>query len=414
MVRKKGAWSTREKSASERQPWHLTKQASLNLHDGVNFQLHHGSDLLLSGLVARGTASSNRQSSSLNTSSTYRMTTGDSKLFEPLRLGRLNLSSRIVMGPLGSMGADEDGVLSPAAKKYYADRAQAPGTLIIAEGSFPSAQASGTSEPRAGIFSEAQIAAWKDVASSVHAAGSHIYLQLWSLGRSAQPEIKKRQGTGDVVSSSAIAMEGGAVPRALTENEIQEYIVDYTEAAKNAVEVAGFDGVELHGGNASLIDQFTQDVSNQRTDRWGGSIDNRSRFALEITKSVVSAIGADRVGFRISPWSTYQSMGMPVEKTIAQFSHLLRGLQALDIAYVHLVESRIAARTDVEAGEPLTPFIDIMSSPIILAGGYSPEEAKKAVDETYRDREVLIAFGRAFVKNPDLVHKLKTGSALVQ
>ncbi|KAM3425014.1 hypothetical protein BST61_g6984 [Cercospora zeina] len=343
------------------------------------------------------------------------MITPPTRLFEPVRLGRVQLSSRIVMGPVASKGADENNILSSSvAVLYYAERAQYPGTLIIAEATFVSPQASGTSEARAGIWSAAQIAAWKEVVSKVHEAGSHIYLQLWALGRSADPGIKRKQGTGDVVSSSAMPMEGGALPRALTDAEIRQYIEDYTQAARNAVELAGFDGIELHGGNASLIDQFTQEVVNQRDDDWGGSIEKRSRFALDITKSIASAIGRDRVGFRISPWSTYQSMGMPKEKTIAQFSHLLQGLRELEISHLHLVESRIAGRTDVEAGEPLTPFIDLWgdASPIIIAGGFGPDSAKDAVDQDYRTQEVLIAFGRAFVQNPDLVRRVREGIAL--
>ncbi|GIZ42406.1 hypothetical protein CKM354_000567900 [Cercospora kikuchii] len=342
------------------------------------------------------------------------MTAPPTRLFEPIRLGKVQLSSRIVMGPVSSNGADENNVLSSVAVSYYAERAQYPGTLIIAEATFVSPQASGISEARAGIWSTAQIAAWKEVVSKVHEAGSHIYLQLWALGRSAEPEIKQKQGTGDVVSSSAIPMEGGPVPRALTDAEVRQYIADYTQAAKNAVELAGFDGIELHGGNASLIDQFTQEIVNQRDDDWGGNIEKRSRFALEITKSIASAIGPDRVGFRVSPWSTYQSMGMPKEKTIAQFSHLLQGLKGLKIAHLHLVESRIAGRTDVDAGEPLTPFIDLWAdaSPIIIAGGFSPESANDAVDQEYKGKDVLIAFGRAFVKNPDLVQRIQDGTAL--
>ncbi|KAF2216006.1 hypothetical protein CERZMDRAFT_82067 [Cercospora zeae-maydis SCOH1-5] len=344
------------------------------------------------------------------------MITPPTRLLEPVRLGRVQLSSRIVMGPVASKGADENNVLSPVAVSYYAERAQFPGTLIIAEATFVSPQASGISELRAGIWSAAQIAAWKEVVSKVHEAGSHIYLQLWALGRSADPDIKQKQGTGDVVSSSAVPMEGGAVPRALTDAEIRQYIEDHAQAARNAVDLAGFDGIELHGGNASLIDQFTQEVVNQRDDDWGGSIEKRSRFALEITKSIASAIGPDRVGFRISPWSTYQSMGMAKEKTIAQFSHLLQGLKELEISHLHLVESRIAGRTDVEAGEPLTPFIDLWgdASPIILAGGFGPETAKDAVDQDYSAQDVLIAFGRAFVQNPDLVRRIQDGTALLQ
>lgn len=316
------------------------------------------------------------------------------------------------MGPISSNLADENNVLSSSAKEYYGQRACVPGTLIIGEATFISAAAGGTPELRAGIWTSPQIAAWKDVVKNVHDAGSYIFLQLWALGRSADPEVKRKQDTGDVVSSSEVPEEGGCVPRALTDAEIQQYIRDYANAARTAVEIAGFDGVELHGANGSLIDQFTQDVVNKRTDQWGGSVENRSRFGLEITSAVCAAIGSHRVGFRISPWSTYNSMGMRDAK--AQFSHLLRGLKYLNIAYVHLVESRIAGRVDVEAGESLDPFIELWAdtSPILLAGGYSPEMAKMAVDNAYPDRNIAIAFGRAFVTNPDLVTKLRNGLEL--
>ena len=319
------------------------------------------------------------------------------------------------MAPVGSALADSNNILPPAAQEYYGQRACVPGTLIIGEATFVSLEASGWHEPRAGIWTDAQIAAWKAVVDTVHAAGSFIFLQLWALGRSADPDRKRRDNSGDVVSSSAVPeTAGGHVPRALTEDEIWKYVADHAKAAKTAVEVAGFDGVELHGGNASLIDQFTQDVVNQREDQWGGSIENRSRFGLEVTKAVCAAIGSDRVGYRMSPFSTYGGMG--TEEPVPQFSHLLQGLKDLNIAYVHLVESRIAGRWDVEAGESLQPFIDLWadSGPIILAGGYSPEGAKKAVDEEYRGKDVAIAFGRAFVTNPDLVRKLKDGIELVQ
>ena len=343
------------------------------------------------------------------------MSAEESRLFKPLRIGHLQLSSRIVMGPISSNLADESNVLDFSAKEYYGQRACVPGTLIIGEATLISPQAGGTTERRAGVWSKEQIMAWKDVVHSVHKAGSSIFLQLWALGRSADPEVKRRQGTGDLVSSSAVPeFADGPVPRELTDAEVRAYIKDYATAAKTAVEIAGFDGVELHGGNASLIDQFTQDVVNRRTDHWGGSVENRSRFGLEITRAICAAIGNDRVGFRISPFSAYGGMGMKDATT--QFLDLLKGLKSMKIAYIHLVESRIAGRVDVEPGESLDPFIDLWAdtSPIVLAGGFSPETAKFAVDNQYRDNEIAIAFGRAFVTNPDLVQRLHDGVDLIE
>lgn len=321
------------------------------------------------------------------------MSLSTSPLFQPILLGNSLLSSRIVMGPLGSTLADSNHVLSDSAREYYVQRAQTPGTLIIGEATFISPQASGTAEPRAGIYTSEQIQSWKKIVKGVHAAGSFIYLQLWALGRSADPEIKTREGTGDVVSSSAVPQTGGAVPRALTEEEIWAYVNDYATAAHVAVHVAGFDGVELHGGNNSLIDQFTQDVCNRRSDNWGGSLAARSRFAIEVTAAVCAAVGRERVGFRISPFSTYQSMGM--EDPVPQFCNLVAGLKALGISYLHLVESRIAGRVDVEdRGESLDPFIELWGDDglVILAGGYSPQSAATAVETRYKRKNVLIAF----------------------
>lgn len=352
------------------------------------------------------------------------MSSIESTLFNPLKIGPCNLSSRIIMGPLSSNLANaETNVLAPSAISYYSSRACVSGTLIIGEATFISAQASGTTEPRAGIWNPEQVTSWKAVVKAVHEAGSFMFLQLWALGRSADPELKQRQGTGDVVSSSAVPEIGGSVPRSLSQQEILQYVSDYAEAARTAVEQVGFDGVELHGANGSLIDQFTQDCVNKRTDQWGGSFENRSRFALEITRAVCNGIGPERVGLRVSPWSTYNSMGMPPEKTRLQFLHLLKGLKELKIAYLHLVESRVAGRVDAEAreGESLQPFLEFWwdrpkteDSTVILAGGFSPHSAKTAVDKTYPSKDVAIAFGRAFVTNPDLVQKLKDDRDLTE
>lgn len=337
-----------------------------------------------------------------------------SKLFQPLAIGPYTLSSRIIMGPISSNLADSDHVLSDAAVEYYSTRAAVAGTLLIGEATFVNPEASGTLEARSGVYTQQQISSWRNIVTAVHNRHSFIFLQLWALGRSADPIVKQRDGTGDLVSSSAVAeTPTSPIPRALTELEIEEYISAFVTAAKNAVEQAGFDGIELHAGNGSLIDQFTQDVVNRRDDAWGGSIANRNRFAIEITRAVSQAVGPQKVGVRISPYSTYAGMGM--KDPVPQFTHLLEELKKLEIGYVHLVESRIAGRVDAEPCGSLKPFIDVWDSaaPIIAAGGYSPDTARVAVDEEYRDLDVGIAFGRAFVTNPDLVARLRNGQDLV-
>ena len=166
---------------------------------------------------------------------------------------------------------------------------------------------------------------------------------------------------------------------------------------------------EIHGANGYLVDQFTQDVSNQRTDKWGGSIENRARFGLEVAKAVTKAVGADKTGIRLSPWSTFQ--GMKMQDPVPQFSYLLKGLKELKLAYVHLVESRISGNADVEPTEKCDPFIDLWAdtSPILLAGGFTQQSAKKAVEKEYKDKDVAVVFGRYFIANPDLVYRVREG-----
>lgn len=332
-----------------------------------------------------------------------------SKLFEPIQLGQHKLSNRLVMAPLTRFRGDDKHVQMDIAEEYYSQRACVPGTLLITEATFISAEAGGFPNVP-GIYNHEQIAAWKKVVDSVHKAGGVIYLQLWALGRAANPDTKKAEGAGDLVSSSDVPMaDNSPAPRPLSEDEIQNYIKQYAAAAKNAIEGAGFDGVEIHGANGYLVDQFTQDTANKRTDAWGGSIEKRARFCLEVSKAVVDAVGADKTGIRLSPWSTFQ--GMRMEDPIPQFSYVMKELKKLRLAYVHLVESRISGNADVESTEKIDPFIDIWAgtSPILVAGGFKPDSARRAVDEEYKDKDILVVFGRYFISNPDLVFRLERG-----
>jgi NADPH2 dehydrogenase len=335
-----------------------------------------------------------------------------SKLFEPLQVGPNKLSNRLIMAPLTRFRADDDHVQLPFVKEYYAQRACVPGTMLITEATPITPEAGGYPNVP-GIYTDAQIKAWKEVTDAVHAKGSFIWLQLWALGRAANADFKKQEGSGDLVSSSDKVMsDNSPKPRPMTEDEIEQYVKDFATAAKNAVEKAGFDGVEIHGANGYLIDQFTQDVCNYRTDKWGGSIENRSRFGLEVSKAVVEAVGADRTGIRLSPWSTFQ--GMQMEDPIPQFSHLVKGLKDLKLAYLHVVESRIAGNADIEATQKVDPFIDIWgkTSPVFIAGGFKPDSAKRAVDEEYNDKDIAIVFGRHFISTPDLVFRIEKGIEL--
>ncbi|GAB7346121.1 hypothetical protein MBLNU457_4871t1 [Dothideomycetes sp. NU457] len=332
----------------------------------------------------------------------------NSKLFQPLKVGSQELSNRIVMAPLTRFRADDNHVPMDMVADYYAQRASVPGTLLISEATYITSRAGGYPNIP-GIQDSAQINAWKKVTDAVHAKGGIIYLQLWALGRTANADYLKSQNL-DLVAPSALAMNDKApTPRALTEDEIQSFIADYATAAKNAVHGAGFDGVEIHAANGYLIDQFTQDVSNKRTDKWGGSIENRSRFALEVSRAVADAVGADRTGIRLSPWSSFQ--GMKMADPIPQFSHLIRGLAELKLAYLHVVESRIAGNADIEATEKVDFAVEIWgkTSPVLIAGGFKAESARKLVDEEYKDADVGVVFGRYFISNPDLVFRVKEG-----
>merc|ERR1712093_242740 len=209
-----------------------------------------------------------------------------SRLFEPLRIGTMDLHHRLVMAPLTRFRAEDDThVPPPFVSTYYAQRAAVPGTLLITEATFISHRAAGYANVP-GIYSRAQIEAWKSITSAVHAKGSYIYCQLWALGRTADAANAKAEGI-EIVSSSANALDSAhAVPKEMTRDDIKQFVSDYAQAARNAIE-AGFDGVEVHGANGYLIDQFTQDTCNTRTDEYGGSIENRSRFGLEVTRAVV-------------------------------------------------------------------------------------------------------------------------------
>lgn len=296
--------------------------------------------------------------------------------------------------------------------EYYEQRSCVPGTLIISEATIIAKNAIGRRNCP-GIWSDAQVESWKDITSVVHSKGCKIYCQLWHQGRCADPEVLKAEGCR-MLSSSAVPMSPeDATPEAMTEEEIWEAIGDYAKAAKNAI-AAGFDGVEIHGANGYLPDAFLQTTSNQRTDGWGGSIENRSRFHVEVTKAVIAAVGAERTAMRLSPYSSFG--GMLMDEPEPTFEYLLQQLKPLGLSFLHLIEARIKGNDDSECGGQKSVSWMVKSwdnaSPVLLAGGFSPESAKHAADKTYRDHDVVIVFGRYFVTNPDLVYRVKEGLPL--
>ncbi|KAJ3861765.1 NADH:flavin oxidoreductase/NADH oxidase [Lentinula novae-zelandiae] len=338
-------------------------------------------------------------------------------LFNPIQIGPYLLQHRVVLAPLTRMRCTKDNVPQEVMVEYYGQRASTWGTLLVSEATFIS-QKAGLYSHAPGIWNEPQIEGWKkaSVTEAVHEKGSFIFLQLWALGRAADVEaLRAANSEYPFVSASDIPIPGGEgpenKPRPLSKDEIKEYVKFYATAAHNAVHKAGFDGVEIHGANGYLIDQFLQDVSNHRVDEYGGSVENRCRFALEVTKAIVDAVGEERTGIRIGPWVPFQGMGMVNPKPT--FTYLVSQLKALypKFAYLHVIEPGISGGAYVEASPSLSnDFLrDIwLPRPLITAGKYNRETAFKVAEEA---RE-LVAFGKLFIANPDLPTRLKEDSPL--
>ncbi|KAG1745678.1 hypothetical protein EDB19DRAFT_457056 [Suillus lakei] len=324
-------------------------------------------------------------------------------LFTPIQVGHMNISHRIVLAPLTRVSAYPTHVPGPYTATYYAQRGSVPGTLLVSEATFIS-QAAGGKDFIPGIYTQEQVEGWKTVTDAVHEKGSFIFCQLWALGRAASPDVLSKENNSPLVSASPIplSIRPTAVPHALTEAEIKSYITSFATGARNAI-AAGFDGVEIHGANGYLIDQFLQEVSNTREDGWGGSIEKRARFAIEVVDALVKEVGAERVSIRLSPWSPFQDMGLPDPKP--QFSYLVSQLRKYDLAYLHVVESRIGGNIEVDA--PPQSSNDFLreiwcnegkNGVFISAGGYTRQTAI----ETAQEQGGMIAFGRLYIPNVSL------------
>ncbi|KAH7134440.1 putative N-ethylmaleimide reductase, partial [Dactylonectria macrodidyma] len=327
----------------------------------------------------------------------------ESRLFKSLRVGNIDVKHRIGMPSLTRCRATDDRVPTPLMKEYYSQRAAVPGTLILSEGTFVSPGSGGF--PNApGIWNDEQIEAWRAITDEVHRKGSFIFCQLCLMGRVAYAEIIGKEGS-QILAPSAIPFEKGApIPRAMAIEEIKQTVKEFSDAARNALS-AGFDGVECHAANGYLIDQFIQDVSNQRNDQYGGNVENRSRFVTEVLEALIDVAGPERVGLRLSPWSEFQ--GMRMEDPIPQFSNVIEKAKQLNIAYLHLIESRVSGSGDCESDERLDFAYKLWDGPLLLAGGYKSEDAKALVDYEYPDKDIMVMFGRHFISNPDLVYRIK-------
>jgi N-ethylmaleimide reductase len=340
-----------------------------------------------------------------------------SELFAPTRVGPYNLSHRVVMAPLTRMRSDPGDLPSDLMVDYYTQRAS-KGGLIISEATPVSIRGKGYAGAP-GIYSDTQIAGWRRVTDAVHAEGGRIFQQLWHVGR--QSHVDLQPDGAPPIAPSAIAAEGyaytedGAVrfsmPRAMELREILGIIEEFRSGAERALR-AGFDGVEIHGANGYLPDQFLQDGTNKRTDEYGGPIENRARFMLEVTQAAVSVWGADRVGVRIAPSGTYGSMSDSDPATT--FDYVTTQLDRLGIAYLHVVEPRIKGNEEIShdrsaiAAQHLRPKF---SRTLMAAGGFTPASAEAIVASGDAD---LVAFGRHFISNPDLPDRLRRGLALTR
>jgi len=334
----------------------------------------------------------------------------DKTLFEPYTLGSLTLSNRIVLAPLTRNRAGAGFVPSEFAATYYGQRASAG--LLIAEATQISQQGQGYQDTP-GIYSQAQIDGWREVTAAVHAKGGRIFLQLWHVGRVSHVDLQEN-GAAPVAPSAIRAETKTFVnnsfvdvsePRALALDELPGIVNDFRQAAANAI-AAGFDGVEIHGANGYLLDQFAKDGANVRTDAYGGSIENRARLMLEVTAAVVDEIGAERTGIRISPVSP--ANGVSSSDPQAQFDYIVDQLDALGIVYLHVVEGATGGPRDV-APFDFDSLRRSFKNTYIANNGYSLDLATARLAEGKAD---LFAFGRPFIANPDLVERLKAGAPL--
>jgi N-ethylmaleimide reductase len=342
-------------------------------------------------------------------------------LFSPLQIGPHRLNHRIVMAPLTRMRAEKGSFAPwPLNAEYYGQRAT-PGGLIIAEAS-PVMSTGRGNAGTPGIYSDQQIEGWRDVVDAVHEKGGVIFLQLWHVGRVSHSSFQP--GGALPVAPSAVPISEALktmtadgklapyeTPRALKTNEIAGVIDRFRQAASNALR-AGFDGVEIHGANGYLIEQFLQSHTNLRADRYGGSIENRARLLMEITQAVIEVWGADRVGVRLSPYGVANDSGeadpMPL------YTHVIRSLDPFGLAYLHFIEPRSSGAGRAEVNHQNVPSAMVLFRPIwrgvlISAGGFAGETAEAAIAAGHAD---AIAFGRIFISNPDLPRRLREGFPL--
>lgn len=342
---------------------------------------------------------------------------GKEIMFTPVQLGSIQLKNRLVMAPLTRMRAIAGDVPNPLAKTYYAQRASAG--LIITEATQISPLGMGY-PATPGIYSAAQTAAWKEIVDAVHAKGGAIVAQLWHVGRISHSSLHPEQGLPE--APSGIAASGqtyGAdwklhdyeTPKAMSLDDIARLLKEFEMAAMNA-KAAGFDGIEIHSANGYLLDQFLQDKTNQRTDQYGGSIENRLRLLGEVIESVSKVFPSDRVGVRLSPYGTFNDMAD--SDPVALFTAAIHKLNSYKLAYVHMIEPRSTSAgggDQVYEDAPITSemFRKAYQGQFITAGGYDQAMGEKVLEEGLAD---AVAYGRLYISNPDLAERFQKNASL--
>ncbi|MEA3099294.1 alkene reductase [Caballeronia mineralivorans] len=333
-----------------------------------------------------------------------------SKLFSPIRVGAIDLSHRVVLAPLTRMRAALPGnVPNDLMATYYGQRAS-EGGLLISEATFISATGNG-GYASPGIVTDAQVAGWRKVVDAVHVKGASIVLQLWHVGRQSHVALQP-DGQAPVAPSAiqadvrALLPSGpvtGSMPRAIKLSEIPGLVGEYRRAAERAKE-AGFDGVEIHGANGYLIDQFLQDNSNRREDAYGGSVENRTRFLLDVVEVVKAVWGGDRVGVRVGPGNRFGGMGDSAPEVT--FPYVARALAPFGLAYLHVIEPRVTGNVSDDNKPPVAAGLlrPLFGGAVIAAGGFDGAGAESILEKGDAD---LVAFGRHFLANPDFPERLR-------
>ncbi|KAA0067605.1 12-oxophytodienoate reductase 2-like [Cucumis melo var. makuwa] len=333
-------------------------------------------------------------------------------LLTPYKMGKFNLSHRIVLAPL-TRHRSYNNVPQKHAILYYSQRTSKGGFLI--------AEATGVSESAQGypntpgIWTKEQVEAWKPIVDAVHSKGGVFFCQIWHVGRvsdsGSKPNGQAPVSSTDKPLSPQVEANGDveyfSPPRRLRTDEIPEIVNDFRLAARNAIE-AGFDGVEIHGAHGYLIEQFMKDHVNDRTDQYGGSLENRCRFALEVVEAVVNEIGGDRVGIRLSPFADLMEAGDSNPNALGLY--MVESLNKYGILYCHIVEPRMeSVPEDSECPRSLLPMRKVFKGTFIAAGGYDREDGNRAIAENHAD---LIAYGRWFLANPDLPKRFEMDAPL--